>query len=230
MPMRCATCPKLCLLASAALLTAMAAQRIAMAVSNDHEQLEQRVTEAIEQVPYRVGAWVGIDTPSPFEASRLLKPQQVLARRYRLRDRADTVDLILQYCRDTRDVNRHYPTLSFPARGWTRVSSTTDLVSVHGEPTPVAVYRFAKVLRERQRELEVVSAVIRGDGRVFAAPDAMRNTWSSPAVRERGMAQVQLIFNHPVTGVQRRETVGRLLEACEPVRASLEMSQAERRH
>ena len=82
------------------------------------DEYHASVKAAVEAVPTVVGSWVGIDTPVPEAAVRMLHPNIILSRRYQNLSTNETLTVLLVHVRDARDVLGHYPPVCYPGQGW----------------------------------------------------------------------------------------------------------------
>jgi hypothetical protein len=120
--------PALCVL----LLLGMIAEARTRIQPADAEPYHARVRDAVDAVPVTLqigGGWVSTDTPVPTEATKLLRPNNILSREYSEQSTNGEprplrkADLLIVACRDARDLQGHYPKNCYVANGQTLVSA-----------------------------------------------------------------------------------------------------------
>lgn len=178
-----------------ACLAVLALLAIAGAPTIDDAGTGDRARRAVEGVPYRIGAWTGTDIPVPPAAVEMLRPDAVLARRYRdAHGRA--LDLLLVHCRDTRDMVGHYPPACYPAHGWhpDPPADAPALVVVGGRTVAARLYRFRRIGDFGSEErLTILNAFVLPDGRTTAELAELRTLAGRYEVSVRGVGQVQVV-------------------------------------
>lgn len=174
------------------------------------------VREALDAIPFRVGDWVGVDTPVPPAAQRLLRPNAILSRTYRDPEgRQATVMLV--HCRDTRDMIGHYPPICYPAHGW----------RTEGEPAPAELvsnatwYRFTRQSQGLQVDLLILNYLeAPGVGRV-ADMDTLRSLAEVRRTRGLGAAQIQILFESDSDPADQQAVVEEFERVLKPVVARI---------
>ncbi len=174
------------------------------------------VRSALDSIPFRVGNWIGVDTPVPPAAQRLLRPNAILSRTYRDPEgRQATVMLV--HCRDTRDMIGHYPPICYPAHGW----------RTEREPAPAELvdnatwYRFTRQSQGQQVDLLILNYLeAPGVGRV-ADMDTLRSLAEVRQTRGLGAAQIQILFESDAEPADQQAVVEEFERVLAPVVARI---------
>jgi hypothetical protein len=161
------------------------------AIRSRHAQ----IVAALSLVPYRVGPWIGEDIPVPEAAVTILKPNAVLARHYRDRQRGQAQSLLIVHCSDTRDMLGHYPPVCYPANGWVEAAepSPCPLETAAGV-IEARLYRFRR-LRDwgSEERLRVADFFVLPDGRTTGDLADVERRAGAAAISMQGVAQIQLV-------------------------------------
>jgi len=175
------------------------------------------VRTSIEQIPYRVGAWVGVDSEPTQAAVRLLTPNKILQRRYINSTTGASVSLLIVHCGDVRDMLGHYPPVCYPAHGWRAVATEPTVISVNGAPASTRLYQFSRREDMVEHRMSVLDFfVLPGQQRViFADMDEVERAARSGASGGLGVAQIQLVFAGDASVEDRRVVTGEILLAIE---------------
>lgn len=161
----------------------------------------QRVAEAAENVPYRIGRWVGRDTPVPEAAQRMLRPNALLGRRYVDFDTNAAISFILVHCGDARDMLGHYPPNCYPNSGW--VPQSTDVqtieLSINGVPVQASVYEFTRMQDwTTETSIRIFNFFVLGDGSTSHDIHGVSRRTSHLGASVHGVAQIQLVMQQSV--------------------------------
>lgn len=179
-----------------------------------------RVAEAIERVPYRIGRWIGKDVEAQPAAVRLLRPNKLMQRRYTDPFTGEEISLLIVHCGDVRDMAGHYPPVCYPAHGWRELKGQPDLeiVSLLGQSAHARVYRFEQVREGVTRQMIVFNFfVLPGDGGpVTPDMDDLERATQRRASATLGSAQVQILVTERMSEAERREVVAEFVRAIEP--------------
>src|SRR5688572_23609198 len=81
------------------------------------------VQAAAAKIPFHIDTWFGTDIPVPPAATKLLKPNVIVSRRYAEMLTGRRVDFLLVQCTDARDIVGHYPPICYVTHGWTQESA-----------------------------------------------------------------------------------------------------------
>lgn len=219
--------PVICIAATAALLSLMGVQRLAWPRPAEAEAYHAEVAAAIDDVPFRIGDWLGVEVPQPPEAVRLLKPNRILSRRYRVPGRAASVGLLIVHCQDARDLIGHYPPVCYPAHGWTEVAAEPKIYQAAGRTLPATMYEFRQSLPDRSGSIHIATVLATPDGRLHRDMEALEQAASDYRRHFLGAAQFQVVFTSPLSVEERDRLVRRFLDACEPVFGALAAGESQ---
>ena len=109
-------------------LTVIAADNARHVKPDDAEPYHLRAKAAIDGFPYVIGYWTGSDETVPEAAVKLLNPNALLNRRYEHPPDghgAEWADLLISQCKDSRDMQGHYPPSCYPNNGEPPLGSRT---------------------------------------------------------------------------------------------------------
>lgn len=174
------------------------------------------VRDALKQIPYAVGEWVGIDKEINQDALRILDANSTLSRVFRNVSTGETATLLLVQCADARSLLGHYPPVCYPSQGWTRKMSLPRTIQVLDGSFEATEYVFEYDLMQRSTPLEVLHFTVLPDGRI--APDM---TLLDISARDRrftffGGASVQFVVDAGMTEEDRMEAYKVLYQAARP--------------
>src|SRR6187549_2766811 len=85
-----------------ALVSGLYAQMYTFAVADDTTEFHASVKHEIKGIPENLGQWVGTDGKAPEAALKLLRPNEIFARKYE--NAGQWVSLLVIACYDTRDM------------------------------------------------------------------------------------------------------------------------------
>lgn len=179
----------------------------------------RRVAGAIEQVPYRVGDWIGRDVEAQAAAVRLLRPNKLMQRRYTDPATSEEINLLIVHCGDVRDMTGHYPPVCYPAHGWKQErDATLETFALLGQSAQARVYRFDLMREGASRRMTVFNFfVIPGPGGPATSDmDDLERATQRRASATLGSAQVQILTGERMSEDQRRTVVGEFVRAMEP--------------
>lgn len=180
-----------------------------LAVESYHEQVRQAVAE----LPYRVGDWIGVDVPVPASAQKLLRPNAIFSRAYRNTRSGHEVSVVLVHCRDTRDMVGHFPPVCYPAHGWTDETNRADWESLED----TRIYRFDRKNGDESRGIVVWSFFeLPVVGRV-ADMESLRRLDEIRARKTLGAAQAQILFDSSVRDAEQKEVASEFESVLQPV-------------
>lgn len=181
--------------ASGLLLAGMLVEVLHRPSPADAAPFHHAAAVAIQDIPYRLHGWDGVDAPVPASAQALLRPNALLARRYIDSQTGRSATLIIVQCADTRDMAGHYPPICYPSSGWEKDGEIEQVPLQIGTRTIIA-RRYAYKRETFERE---VGTVVYG---FFAVPAAgfpadmekIRSIASDYTSRPFGAAQIQVVL------------------------------------
>ena len=175
------------------------------------------VRSVAQNLPYRIGDWVGSDVDTPPAAMSLLKPNVLLSRRFRNLATGEHATLMIVQCQDARDMGGHYPPVCYPANGWTlRETQQRDLPSEQST-LPGTVYRFTIEKIDRYSEILIYSFFVRPDGVIESGREGVREAAADPRSRIFGAGQVQVVFGASMAQTRRDEVFRTLISEAFPI-------------
>ena len=178
----------------------------------------RRVADTIGEIPYRVGARIGTDAEISQPASKLLRPNRILQRRYTDYTTGEAVSLIVVHCGEVRDMIGHYPPHCYPANGWTAVGAEGVTVTHHGQAFPARFYRFSKPESGLERRLDLLSFFVVPESATPIVPDmdALEHVSQSFRRNSLGAAQVQIMIPSGAGPGERDRMAAEYMNVLEP--------------
>lgn len=168
------------------------------------------VAGAIDEIPYQIGPWLGVDTVVTPAATELLKPNKLVQRRYTNTETGEWFELLVVHCGDVRDMIGHYPPVCYPAHGWTIGGETDEPIELGGEALPSGVYNMTRQNGLARDAIVVTDFFVlpSGHGPSVGAKLAIIQKAGRFFERARmGAAQVQVITPGEMPAARRREIV-----------------------
>jgi hypothetical protein len=176
------------------------------------------VSESINAIPQQIGDWIGTDDPDVTPAQqRILKPNIILQRTYRQPGSSDYIRLLVVHCKDSRDMNGHYPRICYPNMGWQLQSA--EPMSIRLGTTAIPATHYAFELSSDGRNVEMYNInffVLPARGTNLAADmNALEASARSVTHAGLGAAQVQIMSNQALNTEQWRPIIERFVRAVE---------------
>ncbi len=170
------------------------------------------ISEKIDEIPYQLGPWLGVDTPVTPAATELLKPNKLVQRRYTNTETGEWFELLVVHCGDVRDMIGHYPPVCYPAHGWSLESEADDTLSSPSGSLPASVYTLSRRRGLESDRIKVADLFIlpEGEGPWVGSELAMIQKAGRYFERARmGAAQLQVITPADMPEERRREIMSR---------------------
>lgn len=201
------------------LIGAIGVQRFAAAHrSPDVERYQERIRQAAQRVPDRIGAWVGQDTKMPAQALTVLKPNVMLSRRYTNVENGLTAGVMLVHCSDAHHMVGHFPLRCYPADGWAVRSSKPQDWTIGELRLTGTEYQFSRESFGGAKEMIVVAnCLLRPRHRVLRNMEELSETLSGQDGTSSGAAQIQVYFESDVPAERREQAIVTLLQGYKPV-------------
>lgn len=200
---------------AAAMLVAVA---FSQRVSVDQDAVEayhERMKLAIESMPIDSGGWTSSEVPIPPSATKLLRPNAIVAREYRTQDRGGiSATILVVQCADIRDMQGHYPPNCYPAHGWSEGEHAID--ATFGSLETVR-YEFTRSAGNQESGITVYNLFILPSGEVTHSMDAVRKAGADYVVRPYGAAQLQVVINSGVAREQHAWILDEMSAIARPV-------------
>ncbi len=151
------------------------------------------VRDAIDDLPIRVGTWVGTDLETPPYVFPVLRPNKILQRRFFDPTKGRVISMLIVHCKDARDMEGHYPPVCYPGNGWVKTADAE--VELDG-PYHAARYEFTKPIDGAERGMTVLNFFVLPTGKLEVATrmDALYEAARSQARAGLGACQVQFLF------------------------------------
>jgi hypothetical protein len=193
-------------LLSVALLAGVMTQASRHVKPQDVEPFHQRAKQAIMSYPYIVGTWAGQDEVVPDAAVKLLRPNAILSRSYRnssLRGGAANLQLLIDQCKDSRDMLGHYPPVCYPANGSILISKTPRDWKVGDLTIPGMEYEFSDRVGDQTYQRIVYNFLIIPGRGIARSMDAVSSAAEDYQERYYGAAQFQMVISAAVPRAER---------------------------
>jgi len=157
------------------------------------------VQAAIDELPYRLGEWVGVDMEVPTAAVEILHPNAILSRAYSKMSGGPALQLLIVHCSDARDMDGHYPPNCYPAQGWMPAAPPDELVNVTlhvgGEPVMMRLYNFRQLDDwGGERSVRVFNYYLLPDGGTTVDQTVVNRLVERSGFAVEGVAQVQVVM------------------------------------
>jgi hypothetical protein len=179
-----------------------------------------RVAEAINNVPYVIGDWIGEKTEIPTQATDMLRPNAYVSRRYTNSRTGQTMQLLLVHCKDARNLKGHYPPECYPSQGWVmtqRQSQTMPLPKGDAEEQiRVMRYGFTRDKFTGKSQLEVLNLMVLPNGRFDVGMGGVSDVSGDYTLRHLGAGELQLLPDPSMSRQQREQAFKVFFEAIEP--------------
>ncbi len=177
--------------------------------------------KAIQSIPYRIGNWYGEDQTVTAPARKLLKPNEVMQRRYTELSTGDRFSLLVVQCKNTRDMDGHYPPICYDRHGWNMIKADVIELAMKdaaGKPVRATQYRFERRANQGQI-MNVLGFFIipAADSPYSPGIDTLRVASRGRSSAGMGAAQVQVITYGNFTDERRREIIDMVISEIEPV-------------
>ncbi|MBL8764895.1 MAG: exosortase-associated EpsI family protein [Phycisphaerae bacterium] len=208
-------------LAAAVLIACALAGGISVTKAEGTDEYFQHCKNVIEEVPYRIGDWIGRDEEVQPAAAELLRPNKILQRRYINTTTGHSAVLMIVHCKDAIDMGGHYPPNCYPSNGWEKGPAAPDSIEVAGVRYNAMRYEFSKYAGGVPARIRVLNFFIVPSARGAIHPD-MREVERAGEFKQRaglGAGQVQIIttYDTPVmTDEDRRAVEEQFVRAVEP--------------
>lgn len=179
------------------------------------EQRKAEVAQAMANVPYFAGRWVGEDAEVPREAQKLLRPNAILSRSFQ-RPGGPRVHVLVVHCGDARDMIGHYPPVCYPSVGWVSQPrhEAHALLTIKGQPFPMRQYVYTRLIDGgREIGIRVLNAFILPDGTVTRDIEAIDRQSDRLGLTVQGVAQVQVIAASAVPADEALQAADEILNA-----------------
>lgn len=146
-----------------------------------------------EEMPSSFSGWAGSDTPVTKSAVELLKPNVIYSRQFFKNNRR--VSVMIVHCKDTRDIDGHYPAICYPANGWELQSKAPGKWQIDALNIEGIGYEFTKHKHDGGNDyMYIDNFILMPDGRIVPDMAAVRKQSADFMTRFHGAANVQIVF------------------------------------
>ena len=183
------------------------------------EKYQRKVAAMIDQIPVKVGPWIGRDVQAPAAAVKILRPNRILQRRYTNPATGQTFSLLVVDTGDVRDMQGHYPPKCYPAHGWEELDRRDIAVDFAGSSFPAKEYDFRRTVDGFEQRMNVIGFFVVPDGSVDLV-STYKGLLAAGRRRTQaglGAAQIQLVSGGDMDAGERRRLANLFVRAIEPV-------------
>jgi exosortase len=176
------------------------------------------IREAVDAIPYRIGAAVGTDQQVSPGVLRLLKPNAFLQRSYRNPATGHGFGLVVIHCSDARDLVDHYPPVCYPSAGWTACGMNARQYQIESLTVPARIYDFTRSSPQGAINTRVVSffVVPTHSSGVVDTMEAVAAASRSTRGTALGAAHIMVSFGSGASDNLIEDTIRSVLEQLEP--------------
>ena len=170
---------------------------------NPHEAdgFHTAAAAAVAATPKAFGQWMSLgDIPQETDAQEMLKPNAYLHRRYYNFATGHSVELLLVQCRDTRDMQGHYPPVCYPSHGCQMDAGTHHDWSAGALIVPGTEY---SVTWPTGQQMTIRNFFVLPNGKIVADMESVNAAAKDYRELAYGVAQIQLLFDASVGGAER---------------------------
>jgi hypothetical protein len=205
-----------------AIVAAIGIQRtVAMHRPASMVKYHERVRTVAEQVPKRIGPWIGEDVRVPVQAMTVLRPNVMLSRRYVNIENGQGAGVLLVHCSDAHAMAGHFPLRCYPARGWDVQDAKPRDWEVDGLKITGMEYTFTlpaeEAIASHEPQTMIVANCLLRPGQVLRDMDAMVKSVIGAGGQASGAGQVQVYFDARVPAEDRDAAIVTLLSSYKPV-------------
>ncbi|MEM9372304.1 MAG: exosortase-associated EpsI family protein [Planctomycetota bacterium] len=201
-------------LSASLLVMAAASSRVVI----DDEQVRayhESIRDAAAGFPMDSGLWIGREVELPPSATKLLRPNAIIARRYQSTEHEGvSATLMVVQCADIRDMQGHYPPNCYPAHGWGQGDRSDD--AAIGD-LPALRYEFIRRSERGELGITVYNLFILPSGEVTTSMRDVRRAGSDYEARPFGAAQIQIVLDKDVPAADHEWILSEMRRIADPV-------------
>jgi hypothetical protein len=209
-------------LLAVALLGAMALQNsLTVHRGGNVDRYDARIRDAADQIPARIGPWIGRDVKVPARAQTVLQPNVLISREYVNVETGQRAGFVLVHCDDAHHMIGHFPLRCYPADGWKVVSVRPRDWKVGDLRLMGTEYEFS--MREiggqinGERQITVANCLLRPNGLVLRDMESLSNSIIGAEGQATGAGQVQIYFDSDEPQSLRDDAIASLVAGYRPV-------------
>jgi hypothetical protein len=209
--------------ACAALLIGMVVQNTTHLTPSDVEPYHARAKVAVESIPTKIGSWTAKPEKVPREAIKLLRPNVIRSWKYSDNDVSQSrwydrwASLLVDQCRDARDMNGHYPPNCYVNSGEVQTYNEPKDWKVGGLIITGTEYHYLKTSATESTRTAVYNFLIVPGAGILRDMTGVEKAAEDYQQRYYGAAQFQVLMNADLPQQERDEIFRTLMEPCEPV-------------
>jgi hypothetical protein len=168
------------------------------------EPFHARAAKAIAAAPKTFGDWIFVrDIPQPTDAEEMLKPNGYLDRLYLNSRTGHYVEVLLDQCKDSRDMEGHYPRVCYPSSACNIDLAVLRTWSVDKLEIPGCEYT---VRRPNGTIMIIRDFFILPDGRMCGDMTDVNASAKDFRQTVYGVAQMQVLFFDASVGEAQRDS------------------------
>ncbi len=191
---------------------------------HESDGYHSRAAVAIAKVPKVFGTsnqtWfqTGKDILLPDDAAGMLKPNAYLHRLYMNPSTGRRVEILLVQCRDTRDMQGHYPPICYPSSGCSIDHGITQTWQAGSLSITGVEY---VVTRPNSQILIIRNFFVLPNGKIVRDMDSVVAAAKDYRELVYGVAQIQLLFDASVGEVERNQIFAQMMGSNQDLLGSL---------
>jgi hypothetical protein len=208
--------------ACVALMLGMIAENRTHITPADVEPYHARAKAAIASIPTTIGSWTAKPETVPREAIKLLRPNIILSLRYSDNDVSHArwydrwAGLLVDQCRDARDMNGHYPPICYVNSGEVEIYREPRDWKVGSLVITGTEYHFLRTSATESTRTAVYDFLIVPRAGILRDMDGVGKAAEDYQQRYYGAAQFQVLMNADLPQQERDEIFTTLMQPCEP--------------
>jgi hypothetical protein len=213
--------------ACAALLIGMVAESSSRVTPTDAEPYHRKAKIAVESIPMHIGSWSAKEQPIPPEALAILRPNVIKCWKYVDNDTTNPrcydrwASLLVDQCKEARDMSGHYPPNCYPNSGEEKIYQAERNWQVNGMTITGMEYHFRQTTATESTRTAVynfliVPSVVPGRG-MYRDITGVNKAAEDYQRRFFGAAQFQLVMDADLPVAERDEIFTTLMQPCVPV-------------
>jgi hypothetical protein len=213
-----------------ALLVGMAAETAGTrSVPPDAEPYHVAAKAAVDSIPTRIGSWSARPESIPREAIALLKPNVIRCLKYvdndatQPRSELRWASLLIDQCRDARDMSGHWPPNCYVNSGQEMTLTQPFDLTVDGLTIRGTEYHFRQTTSTSSTRTAVYDFLIVPKRGIYPDMNGLRRASENYVQRFYGAAQVQLVMDADLPQSDRDAIFETLMKPCVPVIRTLAM-------
>ncbi len=180
-----------------------------------------QVRTAVDELPLRIGNWVGREIPQPPAAVALLRPNALISREYVDLLEGHRANLLIVHCADARDMQGHYPPNCYPNSGWRQINSQQRQWEINGRVIRGVSYEFEGQPLSGRPGIVIYNSLMLPGEQFIPDMATVRQRAANARARLWGAGQLQVAFDSTVSEPERDAIFVSLVALHEPVLAAI---------